>query len=98
VKLPRLLNRRGLVCQQAVELITDYIEGALPAGDRRRLEAHLAECPPCREYLAQISKTIELTGAAGTEHLSPQAQDDLIAIYRQWRAEGGDGPGSQRPV
>lgn len=41
----KLLRRRDLVCQQAVELVTDYLEGSLSRSARRRFEAHLADCP-----------------------------------------------------
>ena len=79
------LRRRDLVCQQAVELVTDYLEGALSRADRRRYEAHLAGCPHCTEYLAQMRKTIELTGTLTPDDLTPQMQDEFIALYRQWR-------------
>src|SRR5690242_15686342 len=79
------LWRRALVCQQAVELVTDYLEGALSRSDRRRYEAYLSGCPHCTEYLAQMRKTIELTGTLTPDDLTPQMQDDLIALYRQWR-------------
>jgi anti-sigma factor RsiW len=88
------LRRRDLVCQQAVELVTNYLEGALSRSDRRRYEAHLAGCPHCTEYLAQMRKTIELTGTLTAEDLAPQVQDEFIALYRQWRA--GD-PGEASP-
>ena len=88
------LRRRDLVCQQAVELVTNYLEGALSRSDRRRYEAHLADCPHCTEYLAQMRKTIELTGTLTPEDLTPQVQDEFIALYRQWRA--GD-PGEAPP-
>ena len=52
----RLLLRRDLVCQQAVELVTDYLEGTLSRAARRRFEAHLAGCPHCTEYLAQMRR------------------------------------------
>jgi anti-sigma factor RsiW len=81
------LWRRDLVCQQAVELVTDYLEGALSRSDRRRYEAHLAGCPHCTEYLAQMRKTIEFTGTLTPDDLTPQMQDDFIALYRQWRAD-----------
>ena len=43
-----LLRRRDdLVCQQVVELVSDYLEGALSRKDRRRFEAHLRNCPNC---------------------------------------------------
>lgn len=51
-----------LVCQEVVEMVTAYLEGALPRRDRRRFEAHLADCPHCAEYLAQMRATIRLTG------------------------------------
>ena len=87
------LRRRDLVCQQAVELVTDYLEGALSRADRRRYEAHLAGCPHCTEYLAQMRKTIELTGTLTADDLTPQMQDEFIALYRQWRTgQPGDGP------
>jgi anti-sigma factor RsiW len=78
----------ALACQEVVELVTDYLEGALPAADRRRLEAHLADCPHCTEYLAQIRETIRLTGRVAPEDLSPAMRTDLTELYRRWRAEG----------
>jgi anti-sigma factor RsiW len=88
--LAKLLGyRRGIVCQQAVELVTDYLEGALSRADRRRFEAHLAACPHCTEYLAQMRKTIELTGMVTAADLSPQMADEFIALYRRWQADPG---------
>lgn len=57
-----LLRRGDLACQQAVELVSDYIEDALCCADRRRFVSHLAGCPNCEEYLAQMRTTIQLTG------------------------------------
>jgi anti-sigma factor RsiW len=82
----RLLPRKDpLVCQEVVELVTDYLEGALSRSDRRRFEAHLADCPHCTEYLAQMRVTIRLTGRLGPDDLSPEMQDDLGELYRRWR-------------
>jgi anti-sigma factor RsiW len=90
--LPRLrLGRTDIVCQQAVELVTDYLEGALSRADRRRFEAHLANCPHCTEYLAQMRATVELTGRITAGDLPPQVQDEFIELYRQWRADGPAG-------
>ena len=84
----RLLPRRDLVCQQAVELVTDYLEGALSRRARRRFEAHLAVCPHCTEYLAQMRETIRLAGRVTAEDLTPVMRTDLTDLYRRWRAEG----------
>ncbi len=90
MRLPLLPRRRDLVCQQAVELVTDYLEGVLPRAERRRFESHLAGCPHCTEYLAQMRATIDLTGRVTPEDLTPQMQDEFIALYRQWRAGRDD--------
>jgi anti-sigma factor RsiW len=78
-------DRRELVCRQAVELMTDYIAGALPADDLARLEAHLAGCPHCSEYLAQIRDVITAAGQIEPDDLPPEAVDDLVSLYESWR-------------
>ena len=83
----RLLPRRDLVCRQAVELVTDYLEGSLPRRARRRFEAHLARCPHCTEYLAQMRETIRLAGRLEPEDLTPQQRDEFVDLYRRWRDE-----------
>jgi anti-sigma factor RsiW len=82
----RLLPRRDIVCQQAVELVTDYLEGALSQPARRRFERHLAKCPHCAEYLAQMRKTIALAGRVDAEDLTPQIRDDFVQLYRRWQS------------
>lgn len=79
-------RRRALVCRQAVELMSDYLEGALPERDRLRLEAHLADCPHCAEYLAQLRMTIDVLGKADPEDLPESAVDELVLLYRRWRS------------
>lgn len=83
----RLLRHRDLVCQQVVELVTDYLEGTLSRAARRRFEAHLAGCPHCTEYLAQMRATISLTGRLTPEDLTPQMREDLAEVYRRWQSE-----------
>jgi anti-sigma factor RsiW len=82
--MPLRRRRRDLACREAVELVTDYLEGALSADDRARLEGHLANCPHCTEYLAQMRRTLDLLGRIEPEALEPQVQDELVALYRRW--------------
>jgi anti-sigma factor RsiW len=86
--LPWRSRSRALVCQEVVELVTDYLEDALIAADRKRFETHLAGCPHCTEYLAQIRETIRLAGRLTPEDLTPDMSSDLTDLYRRWRAEG----------
>jgi predicted anti-sigma-YlaC factor YlaD len=81
------LRNRDLVCQQAIELLTDYLENNLSRRQRRRLEGHLRACPNCSNYLEQIRITIRLTGAMEPEELTPDAVDDLTELYQRWRQE-----------
>jgi anti-sigma factor RsiW len=73
-----------MTCQELVELVTDYLEGALSREDVARFEAHLATCPGCETYLAQLEATIALARAGGdrveTEEISP-----LLDAFRDWR-------------
>jgi anti-sigma factor RsiW len=90
--LNRLLGRRGdddaLSCQEMVELVTDYLEGALPPADHSRFEAHIAGCEGCTMYLRQMREMLELLGELTTDSLSPQAEGELLAAFRDWKAGG----------
>jgi anti-sigma factor RsiW len=78
-----------LSCQEIVELVTDYIEDAMPAGERRRFEHHLSYCPGCVTYVEQIRATIRATGAIPREEtLSPALREGLIAQFRLWQRDG----------
>ena len=76
-----------MVCQEAVELVTDYLEGSLSRRDRRRFEAHLRACPNCTAYVEQIRMTIKLAGTIDTDELTPEAKQELGDLYRRWREE-----------
>lgn len=84
-----MLSLRGkdMVCQQAVELVTDYLEGSLSRRERRRFEAHLRACPNCTAYLDQMKMTIALAGSVEPEDLSPEARAELSDLFRRWRTE-----------
>ena len=79
-------RRRALVCRDAVALMAAYLDDALPESDRSRLEDHLADCPHCSEYLAQIRVVIDVAGEVTPEALDDEALDDLVELYRNWRS------------
>ncbi len=53
-----LLTPQEIPCRKVVEMVTDYLEGALSRRDRRRIEHHLAGCPHCSAYLEQMRETL----------------------------------------
>jgi anti-sigma factor RsiW len=68
-----------------VELVTDYLEGALPADERARFADHLARCQGCSNYLDQMQQTIRLTGTLTEDTLEPAARDELLKLFRDWK-------------
>lgn len=72
-------------CQELVEVITDYLEGALSPRERVRFEEHLAVCDACRTYLEQMRATIQLTGALKTDSIPDRVREQLLAAFREWR-------------
>jgi anti-sigma factor RsiW len=74
-------------CQELVEVITDYLEDALPERDRIRFEEHLAVCAKCREYMEQFRRTIQAVGSISEEDLDPQMRESLLVAFRGWRGD-----------
>jgi predicted anti-sigma-YlaC factor YlaD len=82
----RLIASR-LVCQQAVELASDYLDGSLSRRDRRRLEKHLGLCDACVTYFEQMRVTIAASGSVTPDDLTPEALRVLTDLFRQFHGE-----------
>ena len=76
-----------LVCRDAVELVSDYLDGTLSRSQRRRLEKHLAQCDACSAYLDQMRATIAASGTVGPEDLPSEVVEGLVNLFRQYRAD-----------
>ena len=81
------ITAHPLVCREAVELMSDYLEGSLSRRDRKRLETHLAECPHCTMYLDQMRATIAASGKVGPDDLPSDVVEGLVNLFRQYRAD-----------
>ena len=79
-----------MACMELVEVVTEYFEGTLPPRARERLEAHLAECPGCRDYLEQTRQTIKMLGKLPEESITPEAEASLLRIFRDWKSGRGE--------
>lgn len=77
----------ALTCKELVELVTDYLEGTLPADVRARMDRHLAGCDGCTNYLEQMRQTIRLTGQIQEENLTPAQREDLLRLFRDWKQD-----------
>ncbi len=74
-----------LTCREIVQLITEYLEDTMPPETRLRFERHVAICPACRGFLAQMRETLRLSGEITEESLSPAMRDELLAGFRDWK-------------
>jgi anti-sigma factor RsiW len=75
-------------CVEFVELITAYLEGALPDELRALMEAHLETCPGCPNALEQLRTVVELTGKldeSDVEELDPLQREALLSTFRRLR-------------
>jgi anti-sigma factor RsiW len=84
----RLLRRgHDLACREVVELVTDYLEGALDGRDRERFERHLGGCDGCAAYLEQMRVTLRVAGRIEPEAIDPVFRERLLQAFRGWDAE-----------
>ena len=74
-----------LACAEVVEIITDYLEGALPVAEARRLERHLETCPGCTEVLEQMRSLAGSLGGLSRDSLPADTRERLIATFRRDR-------------
>jgi anti-sigma factor RsiW len=73
-----------LSCQELVELVTDYFEGAMAPEERERFEAHVADCPGCEIYLEQMRATLALTRASAELEQRPETTA-LLEAFRDYK-------------
>ena len=74
-----------LTCEEFVELVTDYLDGALDPDTAQRFEEHLALCPGCETYLDQMKETASRLGTIPVETLSEEMRAALLGALRGFR-------------
>jgi predicted anti-sigma-YlaC factor YlaD len=79
-----------LPCAAFVEMVTDYLDGAVPADLRARLEHHLAFCDGCRSVLAQIERVIQLAGRLTEDDVGTLPDPERQELMAAFRAARGD--------
>jgi len=75
-----------MTCREVVELMTEYLEGSLSAGDRERFDAHIAGCDGCTAYLEQMRTTMRLLGRIAHEPMPAAMESELVEAFRGWRS------------
>ena len=76
-----------LSCRELVELVTDYLEGALSEEERLRFDEHIGTCTGCRVYVEQLRETIVVVGRLSESSLATDAERELLEAFRGWRSD-----------
>ena len=76
-----------LSCRELVELVTDYLEGALSPERRALFEGHLGECEGCGAYIEQMRETRRAVGTLGEGSMPPDARAALLHAFRGWKEQ-----------
>jgi anti-sigma factor RsiW len=76
-----------VTCREVTELLTDYLDDAIPAPERARLDAHLAECDGCSAALDQLRETIRVTGTVTEAQVAEERLEPVRSVFRAWRSE-----------
>ena len=70
-------------CQEMIEVVTNYLDDALPPDEQERFERHLSYCAGCSTYVDQMRETIRRTGMVPGEESLPRAlRDEIVAQFR----------------
>jgi len=73
-------------CQEMIEVVTNYLDGALPPDEQQRFDRHLSRCAGCNTYVDQIRETIRQTGMVPREEsLSPVLREQIVEQFRNWK-------------
>ena len=69
-------------CQDCVDLLGDYLDGALPADRASALEQHLSKCMPCITFV----RTYKATSHVCRKNLEREMPEELVATLEQFLA------------
>jgi anti-sigma factor RsiW len=67
-------------CSRIVSLLSDYIEGRLPADVRRDLEQHLGGCQECTTFVGTFRSTVALLQSLNEQDLPEELRLRLKAF------------------
>lgn len=72
-----------IACREFVELVTEHLEGTLPAEVAQAVGRHLELCDPCVQYLDQVRTTVHLLGGLPAPALPDAARDRLLDVFSE---------------
>ena len=76
---------KEIVCMSGVELLMEYLEGALAPDVRAAIEAHVGGCPRCEAFIASYRETPRIVRDATAMEMPADLETSLLAALRASR-------------
>jgi anti-sigma factor RsiW len=79
------MSMDAMDCNELVELVTAFLDDALDPETRARVEAHLADCEGCANYVQQFRQTVRTVGKISDDELDPAFRNRLLEAFKNFR-------------
>lgn len=86
-----------MTCSELVEMVTDYLDAALPPAQHAEVVAHLEDCAGCLRYLAHVQTTRRVLAETASPGLSAQSRAAVVSAFRAWCNSEHVRPRASRP-
>lgn len=85
-------HEHGPGCRDLAARLSEYLDHEIDPGACAEIEGHLDDCPPCRDFLESLRRTVGLVreGAPSAESIPDDVKKRIVEAYRRVRSERGD--------
>ncbi len=88
-------------CKDVFAALSEYLDAELAPRTCEELEAHLAGCPPCIEFLNSLRRSVQVCRQCGPAEAPPpltaEQKDKLRSMYQAYLAGEKKGSDSSAP-
>ena len=75
----------GPDCKALFAKLSDYLDGEIDAADCAHVDDHLADCPPCRDFLESLRRTVRLVQSDPDAVLPAEVRHAVLESWRRLR-------------
>lgn len=80
--MPEKAPTRSVTCEQAIEVLSDYVDGSMDGDTFTAFEAHFSDCPPCVDFLRTFKATISISAKVADAELPDEVRVRLRTFLR----------------
>jgi RNA polymerase sigma-70 factor (ECF subfamily) len=77
-------------CRELFERLSEYLDGELESGICAETETHLEDCPPCRDFLESLRRTVGILNRLPAEPVPDEIRRrirDSVESFRRARGK-----------